>query len=363
VFGVIPAAVTAGIVAYVVHRGLLAFDFRNDFWAAGWRLLHGRDLYRWPQSQVAGGISFPYPASTAVLFAPFALIARGPAGALFTVLCVLATLGTLWALSVRDWRLYGLVLLWSPVMVGWQTANLTPAMALLLALVWRWRRHALRTGVLVALLVCLKPIVLPMGLWLLATRRYAAAAWAVGFAAVASVASWALVGFGAISEWLHLLSLQGDLLFRKGYGLIAFAADAGLSRGTGTVLAAVVTCVLAVSCVLAGWRRLELAAFTLTVAMMITISPQVDEHYFMLLIVPLAIVRPRLEPIWLLPVILWLAPTNTFQLWQVVLYWVVAAVVLIVCLRSALRDGDVLGAPAGPRSPGARAGRASPSPA
>jgi hypothetical protein len=354
---------TLALIAYVIHRGIVAVDFRNDFWAAGWRLLHDRSPYSWPRAQVAGGVSFPYPASTAVLFAPFGLLGSDPAAALFTVLCILASLGTLWALSVRDWRLYGLVLLWSPVVVGWQTANVTPVMTLLVAVLWRGRDRPVRTGLLLALLICIKPIALPLGLWLLATRRYAAAAWAAGFTVAASVASWALLGFGEIADWLRLLALQGDLLYQKGYGLIALLADAGLGRGAGTALAVAVTCALAVSCLRAGRRDHQLAAFTLAVAMMITVSPQVDKHYFMLLIVPLAIARPRLEPIWLLPLILWLAPSNTFWLWQVVLFWLVVAVVLAACLRSELERGGALIASTGQSPSGAEGARPAPIPA
>jgi len=361
VFGLMPAIVTAGIIAYVVRRGLLAVDFRSDFWAAGWRLLHDRNPYLWPRSQVAAGVSFPYPASTAVLFTPFALLGPGPAGWLFTMLCILASLGTLWALSVADWRLYGLLLLWSPVMAGWQTANVTPIMTFAVALLWRWRDRALVSGLLLAALVCLKPIAAPLGLWMLATRRYTAAAWAAGIALAASLASWALVGFGEIHDWLRLLSVQGDLLYRKGYGVIALVVDAGLGRGAGSVLAVAVTCALAVGCVIAGRRGLALVCFTLAVVMMITVSPQVDEHYFMLLIVPLALVRPRFGPVWLLPLLLWPAPTNTFALWQVVLFWAVAVVVLTVCLRSALGRGDTIRASAG--SSGLGANRTRPSPA
>jgi hypothetical protein len=354
---------TAWILTYVAQRGLVAVDFRQDFWTAGWRLLHGGNPYIWTRVQVAGGVSFPYPASTAVLVAPFALLSSGAAGALFTALCVAASLGTLWALSVRDWRRYGLLLVWSPVVIGWQAANVTPAMTLLVALLWRWRHRARASGFVLALLICIKPIALPLGLWLLATRRYAAAGWAAGLTLIASVASWGLVGFGEIRDWLHLLSVQGDLLYRAGYGVIALVADAGLGRAVGTASMVAVSAVLAARCLVEGRRRRGFASFTLAVAMMITVSPQVDEHYLMLLIVPLAIARPTLGPIWMLPLALWLTPSNTFGLWQVVMFWLVAAVALTVCLRADLRPGESLGPSAEPPAPVAQAGRARPSPA
>jgi hypothetical protein len=304
---------------------------------------------------VAAGVSFPYPSLTAVLFAPFALLHPGLAAVLFTVLCIAAVLGTLWVLSVKDWRLYGLVLLFSPVVIGWQTGNATLVMALVLALVWRRRSHAALTGLLVALLVCVKPIAIPLGLWLLATRRYAAAAWALGFGVVQSQIAWAVVGFGEIADWLRLLSVQGDLLYRKGYGLVALGADAGLGRGGGMALAAAVTCALAVLCVLDGRRGRDLAAFTIAVVMMITISPQVDEHYFVLLLVPLAIARPQLEPIWFVSLLLWPARTSHRDLWQVVLFWIVVTVVGVACVRSDASPAGTL-----VRSQAAGAGRPRP---
>ena len=54
---------------------------------------------------------------------------------------------TLWALQVRDWRVYGVTLLWPPVIDAYQTANLTLVLGLLLALVWRYRRRELIAGV------------------------------------------------------------------------------------------------------------------------------------------------------------------------------------------------------------------------
>jgi hypothetical protein len=292
------------------------------------------------------------------LFAPLALLAPGPAAALFTALCIVASLGTLWVLSVRDWRLYGLVLLLSPVMLGWQSGNVTPAMALAVALLWRWRDRAVLGGLMFALLVCIKPIAVPLGVWLLATRRYAAVGWALSYGVALSLVAWWHVGFGKIAHWLHLLSIQGDLLYRKGYGLIALVADAGLGRDPGTALAAAATCVLGMICLAVGRRRHDLAAFTIAVVMMITVSPQVDEHYFILLLVPLAIARPRLEPIWFAPLILWLAPTNRFHLWQVVLFWIVVVAVATACLRTGAGRGDATQARAGPRWPRTGAGHA-----
>jgi alpha-1,2-mannosyltransferase len=309
---------------------------------AGWRVLHGADPYVWPRAEVAAGISFPYPPLAAVLFAPLALLAPSSAAAVYTAISIAAILGALAAVRVGDWRLYGLVLLFAPVVTGWQTGNMTLLIALGVALLWRSRDRPLWAGMLLALLVCVKPIALPLGLWLLATRRYTAAAWAAALGLVLSLIGWAFVGTDALRNWIRLLSVQGDLLYRKGYGVIAFVTDAGFGRTAGTASAIVVTLAIAVMCAMAARRRRDLAAFALAVVMMITISPQVDQHYFVLLLVPLAIARPRLEPIWAVPLALWVCPSPSghVHLWQAALFWVAAATVIVSCMRPAAKPAS-----------------------
>ena len=61
---------------------------------------------------------------------------------------VLVALAIPFVLGVRDWRCYGLLLLWPPVISAVQTGNVTLWFALAAALAWRfrdrtlpWRRH------------------------------------------------------------------------------------------------------------------------------------------------------------------------------------------------------------------------------
>jgi len=66
-----------------------------------------------------------------------------------------------------------------------------------------------------------------------------------------------------------------------------------------------------------GWTLLGLAvilarrgddvrAFTLAIAAALALTPILWWHYLALLIVPLALTRPRFSPIWLLPIAIWL---------------------------------------------------------
>ena len=57
-------------------------------------------------------------------------------------------------------------------------------------------------------------------------------------------------------------------------------------------------------------------------------------HFFTLLVVPLAIARPRLSAAWLLALPLWLVPgTYNGDTWQTVLALVVFLTILLVCVR------------------------------
>jgi hypothetical protein len=308
---------------------LFAVDFRHDFWVAGQRFLHGHDLYAWTRPQVRAGISFPYPAVAAALLAPFALFPSWLAGAIFTALCIAAPLATLRVLDVRDWRVYGIVLMWEPVVTGWQTGNWTLLLALGLALIWRYRDRPAAAGAIAALLVSIKPIMFPIGLWLLATRRYRATGYALATGVVVNALAFGVVGFDEIGRWLHLISVQGDILYRKGYAVIASAVHLGLSRGAGTA-ALIAMSAAAAAATVAVSRRDELPGLGVGVLLMLLASPQVDAHYFALLIVPLAISRPRLDPIWVAPLLLWVCPASEANAVQEVVWWLVAAAVIAV---------------------------------
>ncbi len=332
-FAVLPAIVSAFLVHEVLAGRLLAVDFRQEYWVAGMRLLHGGDLYAWSARQIADGVSFPYPPFAAVAFVPFGLLPRGLSSGLFTALCAIAGLGTLRVLSVRDWRLYGLVLLWSPVVAAWQTANLTLPLLLGIAVLWRFRDRPAVAGAVAALLVSLKPITWPIVLWLLATRRYRAGGWAIAGAAALNAAASTLLGPRVIGEYLHLSSLVTEALYRSGYGVIALTIHLGGSAATGIVIEAAVCVALAVACVVAGRRGREREALTLSIALMLTASPLVWNHYLALLIAPLAIARPRLHWTWLAPLALWACTAEGVATWQAVLAWVVSAAVIAAIVR------------------------------
>lgn len=333
VFAVLPGLVTVWLLLYVSTGRLGAVDFRQDFWVAGFRVLHGGNPYLWTRAQIISGASFPYPALAALLFVPFALIPVGASSVLFTVLCIVSVAAALRLLAPRDWRLYGVVAVWPAVVSGWQTGNLTLLLALGMACLWRYRERPFVAGVLVALLISIKPIVFPLGIWLIATRRYRAAGYAAAVGLAINLVAFTVLGWSTLGGWLHLISLQGDLLYRKGYAVIAVATDVGLSRQAGTVLEVGIGLLVAIACIRAGRRGLEATALAVAVLLMLVASPQVDLHYFALLLVPLAIMRPRLRWSWLVPLALWVCPASQASVWQAGLFWLVVALLVTDLVR------------------------------
>lgn len=331
-FALAPALATVFVFVTVWAHDGRGEDFRLQYWRAGWLVLHGLSPYVGVHGPV--GFRFPYPAFTALVFVPFALVPRALSGDLFTLICLAAPLLSLKVLNVRDWRLYGLVLLLAPVVAGWQTSNLTLLLGLGIALLWRYRERPVVSGALVAILVSLKPFMWPFALWLLATRRWKAAAHAAVFGLVIQVVSWSVLGFDQIRPFLHLTGMVSHTFRRAGYGIAASLMNMGASQSAATAVALLVCAAVFASCVYAGRRRGGQPALVLAVALTFCASPLVWTHYFALLIVPLAIIRPRLSPVWGIPILLWACPLGTPQAWECALALTTVAAVIGLLVSS-----------------------------
>lgn len=344
-FGLVPILMSGFFVYYVFKSGNAALDFRQQFWVVGWRVLHGTDLYHWTHHQMAAGVSFPYPALTAIIFVPFSLVPLGTSVVLFTVLCGLAGWGALRVLEIRDWRIYGVILMWGPVIAAWQTGNLTLLLVLGTALVWRYRDRPVVAGLLTALLVSLKTLVWPLALWLLVTRRYRAFAHLALGGVLLNAIAWAIVGPGQLHGFLSHSSYVIATHYWDGYGVPAFFSHLGVGRTVGEGAEALAALGVAGACLMNGRRGEDRRALTFAVVLMLLASPLVWNHYLALLIVPLAISRPRISWAWILPILLLICPADGVGVIQIILLWLVAA----ACLADTLRIGRPAALPFGNR--------------
>ncbi len=336
------------LLAHPLHN--FAVDFHSWYWPAGKRVLEGRSPYAPAPVQALN-----YPAPAALLFAPLALIPHALADWCFSALVLAAVPASLWLLGVRDWRVYGVVMFWQPVIIGYETANVSLLLLAGLAACWRWRERPAIAGSLLALLICVKLFPVLMVVWLLATRRWRACAWTLATALALNLISWWVVGFDQIARYLYVVSAvrRGDE--HRGYSVISLA----LHLDTGERAAYAVGLSAAALCIAAGLRirgeRRDRVVLGACLAACLLASPLVESHYLALLIVPLALARPALSRIWALPIALLVTPADFPGLWEHALALCVFAVVMAVASTSAPAAGYSATAPGTAVAPGAAA--------
>ena len=334
--GVAPILLTGDFLYICFHESssLRAVDFHHEFWPAAHRILDGLSPYDRGWQDIRIGLAFPYPALTGLAFVPFALISRDAADVLFTGITIAALLLTLRRLRVRDLRVYGLALMWPPVCTAWQSANLTLLLALGVAYLWCEQDHPVRAGLIAAVTISLKPFLWPLALWLLVSRRYLALGWALAWGAMLNVVAWAVVGFSQVPAYETELHAVTAAMYHRGYTIVDFVLHVGGNGAVGYASAGTVAVIAAVACILAGRRGDDEHALTLSLALSLLTTPILWSQYFALLIVPLALARPRLAPVWFLPLVLWACPTSSAATWQIALALLVGAALVAFSLRS-----------------------------
>jgi Glycosyltransferase family 87 len=272
-------------------------------------VVHGQSPY--PAATPAGVAHFDkfvYPPATAFLFAPLAELPLLLAQIVMLVLGVVCVFAALWLFDVRDWRCYGIAAVSSPAVNSLALGAVTSFMLVGVAAAWRYRDRPVPSGLLVAVTAVGKLFLWPLALWLLATRRLRAAAVAVAAGAVLLAAGWAAIGFAGMRSYPHLLRVLSRIEEGTSYSPVALFRLSGSAAGMLTVALAAL---LVLAVVLAargadGDRR----ALALAVIGSLLVTPIVWLHYFLLLLVPIALYRPRLSGLWFLPVLLWATPAT-----------------------------------------------------
>jgi alpha-1,2-mannosyltransferase len=336
----LPPALLVLLVAarYLIGKHL-GFDYR-PLWDASRSVVHGASPYPPPHAwALHDEQQFVYPPIAALLAAPLAVFPFGVAAALLALVELAATGLTLRVLGVRDWRCYGVVLLWYPVIQNILVGSITSLLALGLACAWRYRDDRRVAPIALAGLVATKVFLWPLLVWLAATRRWAATAWAVGLAAAGVVLSWALIGFAGFTSYPRLLNELSRLEQWKSYSAVAFGLVLGLTPGEARAAALVACAITLVGVVILARRSPRAAdadrrAFVLALGAAFLFSPIVWTHYLALLVVPIAIARRTLTPLWFVPLAMWATPgQSNGHAWQVALGLSVWVVVLAASLE------------------------------
>jgi alpha-1,2-mannosyltransferase len=330
----IGAALLIGLVGMSAAEGLLAWDVRFAYLPAAELILDGESPYPALDDPILDEQKgYVYPPQLVLSLVPLAFLPV-PVAAFLVALGLLGLVGlTLYVLDVRDVRCYAAAAIWVPTISGVLLANLSIPLAFALAVTWKYRDRVAPPAIALGLAVSAKLLLWPMFVWMVATRRIRAAVYAVLVGVGITVSAWAVIGFAGLAEYPDLLRRLSDLQSERSYSIVGMAAELGLPAAAGQLAALAAGVGLLVGCVLFARRDDDERAFTCAVAATLAVSPIVWLHYLVLLLVPLAVLRPRFSWIWLLPALLWVSPRPGYaEGFQTFMPAVVATIVLVAIL-------------------------------
>jgi len=335
--GAVPLVALVLALAAYAGDNRLALDFHHELYRQADAVVHGHDAYESPDADLSDRSNLLWPMAAVLPVVPFTALPAGVADWLATAAVIASLVAALAVLRVRDWRVYGVVLLWPATIEGIQTANASLPLTLLVALMWRYRDRAGIAGAALGYAVAVKLFLWPLVVWqvLVGRARTALVALAV---AVASLVL--LLPFISIVDYVRLLRELGRTFEHDAYTPFALLTDLGMPD----TAARAATLALGLGILALAWRRRSLG---LALAAALCLSPIVWRHFFVLLLVPLALSRPRFDAVWLIPIGMWVGDgTLNGAPWQTAAVLGLATLVFGLC---ELRPGE---RPARALSPG-----------
>ena len=293
------------VFAFVHLAAVVPEDFHVYLGAAG-QVVDGQSPYPtldgWDQVK---GRAYVYPPLIAYVVWPFTVLTPDAADALLKVLLVAGVVAVLRLLGVRDWRCYVVAFMWAPVISAIGNGQLTIPLALAAAVVWRYRSRPTIAGVSLGVSVAAKILLWPLWLWLAVSGKRRAAVTAAAVGGMLVVLPWAAIGFAGLRDYPELLRREREFAQSHSYSPFAVFEDLGAGDIFAWALAATFALGLLAASVVSTYRGNELRGFILGIGAALAFTPVVWLHYFALLLVPVAIVRPRLSPLWFAPLAMW----------------------------------------------------------
>jgi hypothetical protein len=301
--------ITGALLALSANEGLLAWDVRFAYLPAAEAVLDGDSPYPALDDPILEDQKgYVYPPQLLLALVPFAPLPDGVVAVIVAAGLIALLLLTLRVLGIRDIRCYAAALLWVPTVSGYLLGNISIPLAFAAAIAWRYRDEVWPPAVALGLAVSAKFLMWPLLVWTAVTRRRRATVWALVLGTALTLAAWAVIGFDGLTGYPDLLRRLSDIQSHRSYSLVGMASTAGLGESVGQVLTLLVGGGLLAGCVWFARRRDDQRSFTCAVAATLALSPIVWLHYLVVLLVPMAIARPRFTILWLLPVLLWVSP-------------------------------------------------------
>ena len=278
-------------------------DF-GDFYAAAEAVLRGDNPYQADLSR--DWLGFVYPPLLAWLLTPLTLLPVTTAVSVWAALTLLFVVAALWVLGVRDWRCYPLALLSPFARETIEFGSVDGLLLLAVACTWKYRDAPVRAAAASGLTIALKLFLWPLAFWLGVTGRIRTALLSCVAVAAFVLVPWAAIGFQGLGGYRDLLAevaRQQD----GSYSLAALAEQFDVATTFARTVSIAVAALLLFLAVRAAHesgrekRVRDRRSFTLALAAALTLTPVVWNHYLLLLFVPVAIARPRLSGLWVLP--------------------------------------------------------------
>ena len=309
---------SGGWVLNAASQHILAVDARGAYLPLAHRIVNGISPY--PSGNL--------PPLGFFLFVPFTPVPHPEI--LLTLIAIALVPTLLLALDVRDWRCYAAAFAWAPVLSAIQTVNLTLPLAVAAAFAWRWRDTAARAAAAAGLSIAAKLITAPLLVWLLATRRVRAAVLSVGVAVGVTLVLGTVIQFLEGSHATDFVRKQGRLAERPdtpSYSPLDFAPAHGYSSALGGLVVALVLALLVALCVKFARDGDDQRSFAAAATAIVVFNPNIWLHSLTFLLLPLGVLRPRFNWLWLLPVALIPIGVKNTSTADFVFFWVVAVVI------------------------------------
>jgi glycosyl transferase family 87 len=299
------------VAGVILYRGVdqATSDFAATIYEPGKHVLAGLSPY--PAATLkalTGRRAFVYPPTLLGLDVPLALLPFQMARIVWLLASAGALAGTLRILGVRDPRCYALAVFSVPAIQGLALGNVTLMLVPLLALAWRYRDQPVAGGAAIGLLCALKLLMWPLFVWLLVTRRFKTAVAAAVIGAVAVFGFWAAIGFKGMAAYPELLRLVSSAISGPdALSVLTLAQSAGLSHFVGHGLQWTLgLALLALAVRLAPRADGDRRAFSVAVVAALVLTPVTWLHYYLFLLVPIALFGRRMGPAWAVPWAFWL---------------------------------------------------------
>ena len=330
----VAAAWMLGFVVMSLAIGQLGWDVRFAYLPAADAVLDGRSPYPGLDDPILlDQKGYVYPPQLLFLVLPLTPLPDPVVGFIVAATLIALVILTLRVLGVTDLRCYAAAFLWMPTMSGVLLANVSIPLALAAALIWCYRDELWPPAVALGLTVSAKLLFWPLFVWTLATRRLRATALAIALGLGVTLAAWAAIGFDGLTGYPDLLRRLSELQSENSYSFVGIADTLGLPEWVGRAAMLLAGGALLVCCVVFARRGDDFRSFTAALGATLALSPIVWLHYLVVLLVPMAIARPRFSALWLLPILLWTSPKPGYaEGFQTFPPAIVATILLVVLL-------------------------------